>query len=221
MRKMKKMLAVIMGVSMVAGMTSAVHAESADGDKTVITYWNGFTGTDGEVMQKIIDTYNETNTLNVEVQMERVSWDTLYQQLATSLPTGEGPDITAFATERIGGYAESGAIMPINDIYESGEVDSSKIPEVFDQNLRYDGDYYGVPVNIASLALYYNKDLFDEAGIDYPNDDWTWDDLEEAAIALSKEVDGEQQYGFGMATNNTIVDYQNKCQKYELNEECV
>ena len=98
MRKMKKMLAVIMGVSMVAGMTSAVHAESADGDKTVITYWNGFTGTDGEVMQKIIDTYNETNTLNVEVQMERVSWDTLYQQLATSLPTGEGPDITAFAT---------------------------------------------------------------------------------------------------------------------------
>ena len=44
MRKMKKMLAVIMGVSMVAGMTSAVHAESADGDKTVITYWNGFTG---------------------------------------------------------------------------------------------------------------------------------------------------------------------------------
>lgn len=204
MRKMKKMLAVIMGVSMVAGMTSAVHAESADGDKTVITYRNGFTGTDGEVMQKIIDTYNETNTLNVEVQMERVSWDTLYQQLATSLPTGEGPDITAFATERIGGYAESGAIMPINDIYESGEVDSSKIPEVFDQNLRYDGDYYGVPVNIASLALYYNKDLFDEAGIDYPNDDWTWDDLEEAAIALSKEVDGEQQYGFGMATNNTI-----------------
>ena len=204
MRKMKKMLAVIMGVSMVAGVTSAVHAESADGDKTVITYWNGFTGTDGEVMQKIIDTYNETNTLNVEVQMERVSWDTLYQQLATSLPTGEGPDITAFATERIGGYAESGAIMPINDIYESGEVDSSKIPEVFDQNLRYDGDYYGVPVNIASLALYYNKDLFDEAGIDYPNDDWTWDDLEEAAIALSKEVDGEQQYGFGMATNNTI-----------------
>ena len=61
MRKMKKMLAVIMGVSMVAGMTSAVHAESADGDKTVITYWNGFTGTDGEVMQKIIDTYRSAD----------------------------------------------------------------------------------------------------------------------------------------------------------------
>jgi len=38
-------------------------------EKTVITYWNGFTGADGEVMQRIIDTYNVTNTLNVEVQM--------------------------------------------------------------------------------------------------------------------------------------------------------
>lgn len=199
---MKKMLAVLMSVSMAAGMTATVSA--AEGEKTVLTYWNGFTGTDGEVMQQIINIYNETNTLNVEVQMERVSWDTLYQQLATSLPVGEGPDITAFATEKIGGYAESGAIMPINDLYESGQVDAAKIPEVFNENLQYNGDYYGVPADIASLALYYNKDIFDEAGVEYPTDDWTWDDLEAAALALTKDVDGEHQYGFGMATNNTI-----------------
>lgn len=202
MGNMKKMLAVLMSVSMAAGMTATVSA--AEGEKTVLTYWNGFTGTDGEVMQQIINIYNETNTLNVEVQMERVSWDTLYQQLATSLPVGEGPDITAFATEKIGGYAESGAIMPINDLYESGQVDAAKIPEVFNENLQYNGDYYGVPADIASLALYYNKDIFDEAGVEYPTDDWTWDDLEAAALALTKDVDGEHQYGFGMATNNTI-----------------
>lgn len=204
MKNMKKALALLLGMSMAAGTGTIALAESAEAEKTVITYWNGFTGTDGEVMQSIIDTYNATNTLNVEVQMERVSWDTLYQQLATSLPVGEGPDITAFATERIGGYAESGAILPIDDIYDSGQVDSSKIPEVFNENLQYDGNYYGVPVNIASLILYYNKDLFDAAGIDYPTSDWTWDDLEKAALALTQEVNGEQQYGFGMATNNTI-----------------
>ena len=231
MRKMKKILAMLLGVTMVVGLTAcgtgkqpastdsqtettgqATEEKSPEetsnntdsSEKTVITYWNGFTGTDGEVMQKIIDNYNATNTLNVEVQMERVSWDTLYQQLATSLPVGEGPDITAFATERIGGYAESGAIVPIDDIYASNQVDSSKIPAVFDENLQYNGNYYGVPVNIASLVLYYNKDIFDEAKIDYPSADWTWDDLEEAALALTKDEDGEHQYGFGMATNNTI-----------------
>lgn len=222
MKKAKKFLAILLGITMVAGLTACGSekksatadkqqeaasdkiSEAASDDKTVLTYWNGFTGTDGEVMQKIIDGYNASNDMNVEVQMERVSWDTLYQQLATSLPVGEGPDITAFATERIGSYAESGAIIPIDDIYESGKVDSSKIPTVFDENLQYNGKYYGVPVNIASLVLYYNKDIFDEAAIGYPNDDWTWDDLENAALALTKDVNGEHQYGFGMATNNTI-----------------
>lgn len=172
--------------------------------KTVIKYWNGFTGTDGEVMQKIVDEYNASNKLNVEVQMERVSWDTLYQQLATSLPVGEGPDITAFATERIGSYAESGAIKKIDDLYSSNKVDSSKIPEVFNDNLQYKGNYYGVPVNIASLVLYYNKDIFDKAGVEYPSESWTWDDLESAALKMTKDVNGEHQYGFGLATNNTI-----------------
>ncbi len=227
MKKMKKFLSIMMCATMVFGLTACksvekpkkadnqtevtqtaqateTPAETASGDKTVITYWNGFTGTDGEVMQKIIDDYNASNDLNVEVQMERVSWDTLYQQLVTSLPVGEGPDITAFATERIGGYAESGAIVPINDIYSDGKVDSSKIPAVFNENLQYNGNYYGVPVNIASLVLYYNKDIFDEAGIEYPSNDWTWDDLENAALALTKDINGEHQYGFGMATNNTI-----------------
>lgn len=206
MKNKKRIMALALSAAMVVTLfPQSVMAEEKDkGEKTIITYWNGFTGTDGDVMQEIVDDYNATNTMNVEVQMERVSWDTLYQQLATSLPVGEGPDITAFATEKIGGYAEAGAIVPIDDIYESGQVNAENIPEVFNENLQYGENYYGVPVNIASLALYYNKDLFDEAGLEYPTDEWTWDDLEEAALAMTKEVDGEQQYGFGMATNNTI-----------------
>ncbi len=228
MKKMKKFLALLLGAAMLVGLTACkageqqpadnnqagtvapteptkeASDENAKSDKTVITFWNGFTGSDGEVMQKMIDTYNASNTLNVTVQMERVSWDTLYQQLATSLPVGEGPDIAAFATERIGGYAESGAIVPIDDIYQSKQVDSSKVPAVFNENLQYNGNYYGVPVNIASLVLYYNKDIFDKANISYPDKDWTWDDMEKAALALTTDINGEHQYGFGMATNNTI-----------------
>ena len=206
---MKKLLAVIVGVSVVlsavgcSAKTESQKETKAD-EKIVITYWNGFTGTDGEVMQRIVDNYNESNQLNVEIQMERVSWDTLYQQLATSLPVGDGPDITAFATERIGEYAESGAIKPIDELYSSKKVDAAKIPAVFNENLQYNGNYYGVPLNIASLVMYYNKDIFDKAGVEYPNENWTWTDLEDAALKLTKDIDGEHQYGFGMATNNTI-----------------
>ena len=69
---MKKLLAVIVGVSVAlsavgcSAKTKSEKETKAD-EKTVITYWNGFTGTDGEVMQRIVDNYNESNQLNVEI----------------------------------------------------------------------------------------------------------------------------------------------------------
>jgi len=98
---MSLLLGVTVGISLVAcgskyestkGSSASANSEkkasvsssglkSDTNGKLVIKYWNGFTGTDGEVMQKIVDEYNASNNLNVEVQMERVSWDTLYQQL--------------------------------------------------------------------------------------------------------------------------------------------
>ena len=71
---------------------------AASTEKTVITFWNGFTGTDGDVLKEIVAEYNATNTLNVEIQVEIMSWDSLYQKLATALPVGEGPDIIAYNT---------------------------------------------------------------------------------------------------------------------------
>ena len=133
-----------------------------------------------------------------------MSWDSLYQKLATALPVGEGPDIIAYNTEYIASYAESGALAVINDLYETGGMDAKAIPAAMEENLKYNGEYYGVPCNMATLLLYYNKDLFAAAGLDPEAPPTTWDELESAALALTKEVDGEQQYGFGMATNNTI-----------------
>ena len=176
---------------------------AASTEKTVITFWNGFTGTDGDVLKEIVAEYNATNTLNVEIQVEIMSWDSLYQKLATALPVGEGPDIIAYNTEYIASYAESGALAVINDLYETGGMDAKAIPAAMEENLKYNGEYYGVPCNMATL-LYYNKDLFAAAGLDPEAPPTTWDELESAALALTKEVDGEQQYGFGMATNNTI-----------------
>lgn len=182
----------------------AEEPAAASTEKTVITFWNGFTGTDGDVLKEIVAEYNATNTLNVEIQVEIMPWDSLYQKLATALPVGEGPDIIAYNTEYIASYAESGALAVINDLYETGGMDAKAIPAAMEENLKYNGEYYGVPCNMATLLLYYNKDLFAAAGLDPEAPPTTWDELESAALALTKEVDGEQQYGFGMATNNTI-----------------
>lgn len=176
----------------------AEEPAAASTEKTVITFWNGFTGTDGDVLKEIVAEYNATNTLNVEIQVEIMPWDSLYQKLATALPVGEGPDIIAYNTEYIASYAESGALAVINDLYETGGMDAKAIPAAMEENLKYNGEYYGVPCNMATLLLYYNKDLFAAAGLDPEAPPTTWDELESAALALTKEVDGEQQYGFGL-----------------------
>ncbi|MCA5011083.1 extracellular solute-binding protein, partial [Clostridioides difficile] len=66
---------------------------------------------------------------------------------------------------------------------------------------------YAVPKDIDTIALWYNKTMFDEAGIPYPDKDWTWDDYAEAAKKLTK-ADGSQ-YGFALRPTNDQAGWNN------------
>ena len=176
------------------------EAETNNGEKTVITFWNGFTGSDRETLEALVKEYNETNDKNIEVQMDIMPWDSFYQKLATALPVGEGPDILAMATERIGSYADPGALAAVDDIYSSGIVDETVVPETLKENLKYDGKYYGVPMNFATLLLYYNKTIFEEAGLDPEKAPETWEELEQYAQQI---VEKTGKYGFDMAIKDT------------------
>ncbi len=176
------------------------EVETNNGEKTVITFWNGFTGSDRETLEALVKEYNETNDKNIEVQMDIMPWDSFYQKLATALPVGEGPDILAMATERIGSYADPGALAAVDDIYSSGIVDETVVPETLKENLKYDGKYYGVPMNFATLLLYYNKTIFEEAGLDPEKAPETWEELEQYAQQI---VEKTGKYGFDMAVKDT------------------
>ncbi len=217
------------GSSTTGSSSAAAQANSENGasaaapaGKTVVTFWNGFTGSDRTTLESLVKKYNETNDKNVEIQMEIMPWDSLYQKLATVLSVGQGPDILAFATERIGTYAESGALASLDDVYSQKYVDSSVVPVALDENLKYKGTYYGVPMNFATLLLYYNKTILKEAGLDPAAPPKDWDELEKYALQITEKTG---KYGFGMATSETtpmwpimlwgnggsIMDDQGKC----------
>lgn len=198
------MLVAVMAIStMLTGCSkggSQEKKEAKEGEKTVITFWNGFTGSDKETLEALVKEYNETNDKNIEVDMTIMPWDSLYQKLSTVLSVGEGPDMLAMATERIGTYAEPGAFAEVNDVYEEGIVDESVIPETLKENLKYDGKYYGVPMNFATLLLYYNKTMFKDAGLDPEAPPATWEELEQYAQQI---VEKTGNYGFDMAVKET------------------
>lgn len=198
------MLVAVMAIStMLTGCSkggSENKKEAKEGEKTVITFWNGFTGSDKETLEALVKEYNETNDKNIEVDMTIMPWDSLYQKLSTVLSVGEGPDMLAMATERIGTYAEPGAFVEVNDVYEEGIVDESVIPDTLKENLKYDGKYYGVPMNFATLLLYYNKTMFKDAGLDPETPPATWEELEQYAQQI---VEKTGNYGFDMAVKET------------------
>ena len=92
-------------------------------------------------------------------------------------------------------------------IKDSDLIDPENYPEDIWGLYTYDDKYYAVPKDIDTIALWYNKTLFDEAGLDYPTADWTWDDVTEAAKKLTKD-DGSQ-YGLGMRNDNNQAGYYN------------
>ena len=86
-------------------------------------------------------------------------------------------------------------------------IDPANYPEDIWGLYTYDDKYYAVPKDVDTIALWYNKTLFDEAGLEYPTADWTWDDVTEAAKKLTKD-DGSQ-YGLAMGNGSNQDGYYN------------
>lgn len=192
-------------VALILVIMAVSCAAFAKDEKVTLTYWNGFTGPDRPALEALVDRFNKSNA-KIEIKMDIMPWDSFYQKLASALATGQGPDLLAFATERIGTYAKPGAIVPINDFYKGKNgFDPAILPKALNANLKFNGKYYGAPMNFATLLLYYNKDLFKAAGLDPEKPPKNWTELKDYAIKLTKVSGGKvEQYGFGIASRETV-----------------
>ena len=145
----------------------------------------GWSSSDAENvrLQEMIDTFNAANP-DIKVTLNQVpEYDTALQ---TSLAGGVPPDVFYVDSFKLPDLVAANALMPIGD-----QLDN---PDDFYPNLRQaftlDGTFWCPPKDFSTLALEYNKDMFDAAGLDYPTVDWTWDDLRSAAEQLTDADNG-------------------------------
>lgn len=111
-----------------------------------------------------------------------------YTKLQTTLAGGTGPDLFWLSQEFVAGYADLGAILDISDMLESDDTPAADLSDYFEPILRtaqYDGRTFGLPWISQPVMLYYNPQLFADAGVDEPTEDWTWDDFRSAAEAIT------------------------------------
>lgn len=124
---------------------------------------------------------------------------TPYQQYFTKLQTqGESrtlPDVFWMNGPNVQLYAANDLLQPITGLVEAGELDLANYPEPMNELYTFEGTQYAVPKDFDTVALWYNKALFEKAGVDLPTDDWTWEEFTDAATTISDELSDEGVYG--------------------------
>ena len=173
--------------------------------KTVLTFWNGFTGPDRPAIEHLVAEFNRTHP-DIEIKMDIMPWDTLMQKLLTSMLVAGEPDIAGIHFQYLPQFAKSGVIAALDDLYASS-LDATAFPPALAELMSYNGKMYAVPMNFATLMLYYNKGHFRHAGLDPNRPPATWDEWFAAIRRLTVDEDGDgkpDRYGLVLADHQTI-----------------
>ncbi|MCE7985073.1 MAG: sugar ABC transporter substrate-binding protein [Caldilinea sp. CFX5] len=210
-RKMLALFGLLMVISLIitacpapAGQPGATGATgggaAAAGPTTIrISCWES--GDALEPFNNAIKSFEAANP-EIKVNLECIPQD-YGTKLLAQIAAGNAPDIWQNGDGDVARYVAEGAVAPLDDyINGSDPLDMSVFLPGVASFGQVNGQTYYLTKDYSPLVLYYNKKLFDEAGVEYPTDEWTWDDLLAAAQALTKP-DGSQ---WGIMIPNTWGD---------------
>jgi multiple sugar transport system substrate-binding protein len=196
---------VVMLVFLLAPFALAGGAQEAASDDERVTVTWGYWGSPSEVEQneRIAAAFEEQNP-DIRVEHMTAPWGDYFTRLQTQFASESAPDVM-FLTF-ISRYAPSDVLHEMTPLFERYGFDESAYTEEMLQAFTVNGKLYGVPRDNDTKVIYFNKTLFDEAGLSYPSPDWTTDEFVETAQALTRERgDGSRQFGFAFDPGNWYV----------------
>lgn len=152
-------------------------------------------------IQKIADEWTQES--GVKVSVEVVDWDNYWTLLEAGASGGEMPDVFWMHSNTAQMYMENDLLLKLDDYIAADDaIDLNNYYEgVKNLYTRSDGNIYALPKDHDTIALLYNKAIFDEYGVAYPDDNWTYEDMYEAAKAIT-EGSGGDVFGVAMNTSN-------------------
>jgi multiple sugar transport system substrate-binding protein len=190
---------------LVGGLLAATASTSKSASKatTTITFWNGFTGPDRPALEALVKKFNAAHS-DIKIDMTIMPWDVFYEKLLPSWAAQKGPDLIAMDSAHIPEYADKGVLAQLDDLYQSG-VPRGKLVSSAVAAGKYNGHYYGVPMNFTTLLLYWNKAMFQKAGIKAAPKTWAEWQKDAVKLTIDKNHDGKpEQYGYAIADHATV-----------------
>jgi len=161
-----------------------------DGTLTMVV-WGG--DLDKETYQARIDLLEKENP-DVKVDLQLIPSDQYEQKVQTMIAGGDGPDIMQVA-ENVNSYSSKSQLLPLDEYIESAGLDMEQRFGPVGDLYSYEDQTYAIPDRSGAMIVYYNKDLFDAAGVEYPTAAWTQEDAQSAMEKLTIPEDGQWGYG--------------------------
>ncbi|MBC1514576.1 ABC transporter substrate-binding protein [Listeria immobilis] len=209
--KFKKFLlgsiVVVAACLLVACGSGKSASKDGSGDEVTITFWNGFTASDGEVLQKIVDEFNKTNDKNIKVEMDVMTWANLNEKLPPAISSNTAPDFFALNYVDYAQYVENGAVQPLDDFWKYDGVDKSDFTKTAIDLGIVNKEQYFIPMQVQGMYMYWNKDLFKKAGIDATKPPKTWDQLTEMAPKLADKGSNVSGFVFNKDGNAPLYNW--------------
>ncbi len=191
---------------LLASFTGCGKVPSSQATEVKVAFW----GSPDEIniITESIKPWQEKHP-EIKVVFEHTPYSGYDSKMLTRVAGGSAPDVMAAEVNYFVSFATKGVLEDLNPYIESDTAfdKNNFFPEILDR-FTVDKKIYAIPRDVAPFAcVFYNKDLFDAAGVSYPADDWTWDDMLTKAKALTKKDENGRivQYGFyGWAWQNFL-----------------
>jgi multiple sugar transport system substrate-binding protein len=183
---MKKSLVAAVAVAALAavGMTGCSASGGSDGGKATITYSNFISnGGNEKNLTTIVDAFEKANP-NITVKVNTTDYANYFTKLQTDLSAGTQADVFDVDSGSYANFQADGVLAPLDG------VDAAKYRTSVLDSYKTGGKQYGLPTSFSNVVLFYNKNLFDKAGVKYPTSSWTWADEQTAAKKLTDKGAG-------------------------------
>ena len=179
----------------VVEVPAATEAPVTEPVNLTLSFWGS--DLDTQVYQERVNMFMEKNP-DIKVELLYIPSD-YSQKVQTMIAGGTAPDVIQLS-EDVHSYSSKGQVISLNDFVSKDGLDLKvRYGETGGLTTAYsmDGNLYAMPDRGGALILYYNKDMFDAAGVSYPTKDWTWVEFLDATQKLTvREGDTVTQYGF-------------------------
>ena len=178
--------------------TTSGAGSAAPVDSGPITHWQHHSDARAALVKDFVKSYRQAG--GAEVKFESIPYSDYFTRLGAALEAGTGPCVFQLPANILAEFQARGELAPVpDDVMTTAQIESTFTPASI-KLLKIDGRYQGLPTDVQTFLLFYNDDLFKEAGLDPSKDFATWEEFRQAAIKLTKRKgDSLSQAGLDIA----------------------